>query len=210
MSSYFQKPLKLGSDLVIHSLTKYMNGHSDVVMGAIITSREDIRQRIGFLQNSLGTVPSPFDCYLVLRSLHTLHLRMKEHMRNGLAVAEFLEAHPCVESVIYPGLKSHPQHELAVRQCQGFCGMVTFYIKGGLNESRTFLKKLQVFTLAESLGGYESLAELPALMTHASVSEEHRKVLGVTDTLVRLSVGLEDQKDLIADLDQALRAAVAI
>ncbi|XP_046446163.1 cystathionine gamma-lyase-like isoform X2 [Daphnia pulex] len=209
LSSYFQRPLELGADIVMHSLTKYMNGHSDVIMGAAMTNDDDVHTRLRFLQNAIGPVPSPFDCFLVNRSLKTLHLRMREHMKNGLAVARYLENHPCVERVIHPGLPSHPQHELAKRQCYGHSGMITIYIKGGLPESRAFFKALKVFTLAESLGGYESLAELPALMTHASVCAEERATLGITDNLIRLSVGLEDVGDLIADLDQALKAAVA-
>lgn len=208
LSSYFQRPLELGADIVMHSLTKYMNGHSDVIMGAAMTSNEDVHTRLRFLQNAIGPVPSPFDCYMVNRSLKTLHIRMREHMKSGLAVARFLENHPCVDRVIHPGLPSHPQHELAKRQCYGHSGMLTVYIKGGLTEARAFFKALKVFTLAESLGGYESLAELPCVMTHASVSKEERAVLGITDTLIRLSVGLEDVGDLIADLDQALRASV--
>merc|ERR1719222_1771453 len=155
LSSYFQRPLELGADIVMHSLTKYMNGHSDVIMGAAMTNNEDVHTRLRFLQNSIGPVPSPFDCYL--------------------------ETHPCVERVIHPGLPSHPQHELFKRQCYGHSGMVTMYIKGGLDEAKAFFKSLKVFTLAESLGGYESLAELPALMTHASVSPEERAVLGISD-----------------------------
>ncbi|OWF35533.1 cystathionine gamma-lyase-like [Mizuhopecten yessoensis] len=207
MSSYFQRPLSLGADIVMHSLTKYMNGHSDSVMGALATNNQVYSDRLRFLQNAFGPVPSPFDCYLVNRGLKTLHVRMKEHMKNGLAVAHFLEKHPCVVKVIHPGLPSHPQHELAKRQMRGFSGMVSFYIKGGLNEASIFLKKLKVFTLAESLGGFESLAELPSVMTHASVPAEEREQLGITDNLIRLSVGLEDEVDLLDDLDQALKSA---
>lgn len=210
LSSYFQRPLELGADIVMHSLTKYMNGHSDVIMGAAMVNSEDVHTRLRYLQNAIGTVPSPFDCYLVLRSLKTLPVRMREHMKSGLAVARFLENHPCVERVIHPGLPSHPQHELAKRQCYGHSGMLTFYIKGGLTEAKAFFKGIKIFTLAESLGGYESLAELPSLMTHASVSAKERAVLGITDNLIRISVGLEDVSDLIADLDQALRAAVNV
>lgn len=208
MSSYFQRPLELGADIVMHSLTKYMNGHTDVLMGGAMLNNDDVYTRLKFLQNSMGSIPSPFDCYLVNRSLKTLHIRMREHMKNGLAVARFLENHPCVEKVVHPGLPSHPQHELAKRQCYGHSGMCSIYLKGGLTESRAFFKALKVFTLAESLGGYESLAELPCLMTHASVSPEERAVLGITDNFIRLSIGLEDVGDLIADLDQALRASV--
>lgn len=204
MSPYFQQPLQFGAHIVMHSLSKYMNGHSDVVMGAIATSNPDIYAKMKFLQNSLGTVPSPFDCFLVNRGLKTLHLRMERHMQNGMAVAEFLENHKAVVKVIYPGLESHPQYELAKRQCSGFSGMVSFYVKGGLHEAETFIKTLRIFALAESLGSVESLAELPSIMTHASVPQEQRQLLGITDNLVRLSVGVESVEDLIADLDQAL------
>ncbi|XP_074121747.1 cystathionine gamma-lyase [Sminthopsis crassicaudata] len=207
MSAYFQRPLELGADICMYSATKYMNGHSDVVMGLVSTNSENLHKRLSFLQNSLGAVPSPFDCYLCLRGLKTLQIRMKQHFANGLAVAKFLEANPRVEKVIYPGLPSHPQYELIQRQCTGCPGMVTFYIKGELAHAEAFLKKLKIFTLAESLGGYESLAEIPAIMTHASVPKEDRKVLGISDTLIRLSVGLEDTDDILNDLDQALKAA---
>ena len=209
MSSYFQKPLTLGADVVVHSCSKYLNGHSDVIMGAIMVSRQDIHSELRFLQNAMGCVTSPFDCYLVARSLRTLALRMKQHEKNGLAVARFLEQHPAVEKVIHPGLKSHPQHHLAMTQLQGYSGMVSFYIKGGLAEASEFLKAIKLVTLAESLGGYESLAELPAVMTHASVPEEQRKQLGVTDNLIRMSVGIEETDDIIADLAQALKVATA-
>lgn len=209
MSSYFQRPLNFGADLVMHSLTKYMNGHSDVIMGAICTNRDDLHERLRFLQNAIGPVPSPFDCYLVNRSLKTLAVRMEQHMRNSIAVARFLEKHPCVEKVIHPILPSHPQHELAKRQCYGHSGMMTFYIKGNnLEASKKFFKQLKVFTLAESLGGYESLVELPSVMTHASVLPEDRAKLGITDGLIRISCGLENTDDLVNDLDQALRAVV--
>lgn len=209
LSSYFQRPLTLGADIVIHSCTKYLNGHSDVIMGFACTNRKDLEERLRFLQNAIGPVPSPFDCYLVNRSVKTLAIRMKQHMENGLAVAKFLETHPGVEKVLHPGLPSHPQHELAKKQCYGHSGMVTFYIKGNnLEVSRKFFKHIKVFTLAESLGGYESLAELPSVMTHASVSPEDRKRLNITDGLIRLSVGLEASQDLIRDLDQALNKAL--
>lgn len=207
MSSYFQRPLDFGADMVMHSLTKYMNGHSDVVMGAVALNDDALNERLRFLQNAFGAVPSPFDSFLVNRGLKTLHVRMKEHMKNGLAVAHFLESHPCVEKVIHPGLPSHPQHELAKKQMRGYSGMVTFYIKGGLKEASEFLQKVKIFTLAESLGGFESLCELPSVMTHASVPENERDKLGISDNLIRLSVGIEDEDDLIQDLDQALRAA---
>ncbi|XP_068200453.1 cystathionine gamma-lyase [Palaemon carinicauda] len=210
MSSYFQRPLDFGADLVMHSLTKYMNGHSDVIMGAVCTNREDLRDQLRFLQNAIGPVPSPFDCYLVNRSLKTLAVRMEQHMKNGIAVARFLEKHPCVDKVIHPALPSHPQHELAKRQCYGHSGMLSFYIKGNnLEASKKFFKQLKVFTLAESLGGFESLCELPSLMTHASVPAEDRAKLGITDGLIRISCGLESSEDLIKDLDQALNSIVS-
>ncbi|XP_063057787.1 cystathionine gamma-lyase-like [Engraulis encrasicolus] len=207
MSAYFQRPLSLGADICMYSATKYMNGHSDVVMGLVSVNREDLYERLRFLQNALGAVPSPFDCYLCNRGLKTLHLRMRQHFKNAQAVASFLEADSRVDRVIFPGLPSHPQHELMKRQCTGCPGMITFYIKGKLEHATTFLSSLQLFALAESLGGYESLAEHPAIMTHASVPEEERIVLGISDTLIRLSVGLEDEQDIINDLDQALAAA---
>ncbi|XP_074077294.1 cystathionine gamma-lyase [Macrotis lagotis] len=207
MSAYFQRPLDLGADICMYSATKYMNGHSDVVMGLVSMNSEDLYKRLSFLQNSLGAVPSPFDCYLCLRGLKTLQIRMKQHFANGLAVAKFLETDPRVEKVIYPGLPSHPQYELIQRQCTGCPGMITFYIKGELAHAEAFLKNLKIFTLAESLGGYESLAELPAIMTHASVPKEDRKLLGISNTLIRLSVGLEDIEDLLKDISQALNAA---
>ncbi|KAK3777556.1 hypothetical protein RRG08_021676 [Elysia crispata] len=208
MSAYFQRPLSLGADMVMHSLSKYMNGHSDVIMGAICLNDEELTEKLRFFQNSLGAVPSPFDCYLVNRGMKTLAVRMKEHMRNGLAVAKYLESHPAVVKVIHPGLPSHPQYELGRRQMIGYSGMLTFFIKGGLEESRKFLKALKIFTLAESLGGFESLCELPSLQTHASVPDEQRKALGITDSLIRLSVGIENVEDLIEDIDKALKAAV--
>ncbi|XP_068081377.1 cystathionine gamma-lyase-like isoform X1 [Anabrus simplex] len=208
LSSYFQRPLMLGADLVVYSLTKYMNGHTDVVMGAVVTNSQELHERLKFLQMTIGAVPSPFDCYLVYRGLKTLPLRMEQHMKNCLAVGRFLEQHPCVEKVLNPGLPSHPQHQLVKRQSSGYSGMMSFYLKGGLEESRKFLSALKVFTLAESLGGYESLAELPSLMTHVSVPAEERARIGLTDNLIRLAVGLESTQDLIDDLDQALRLAV--
>lgn len=203
MSPYFQRPLELGADMVVHSATKYIGGHSDVVGGAVLTSREDLAEKLQFLSNSMGGVGSTFDAFLCLRSLKTLPLRMKAHDSNARAVAAFLEKHPLVERVIYPGLASHPQHELAKRQMHGFGGMITFFIKGGLNAARTFLENVSVFALAESLGGVESLIEHPAIMTHASVPPEKRKELGIDDSLIRLSVGVEDIKDLLADLEKA-------
>ncbi|XP_046675425.1 cystathionine gamma-lyase-like [Homalodisca vitripennis] len=206
LTSYYQKPLALGADIVLYSVTKYINGHSDVVMGAITLNNDDLYNRLKFNQNATGIVPSPFDCYLVLRSLKTLKIRMDQHMKSSLAVAEFLESHPLVEVVLHPGLRSHPQHEVAKRIWSGCSGMLSFYIKGGLAETTAFLKALKVITLAESLGGYESLVDHPELMTHASVPEDVRKKLGITSNLVRLSVGLESVEDLISDLDQALKS----
>lgn len=203
MSPYFQRPLELGADIVLHSTTKYIMGHSDVVGGALVVNRQDLAEKLAFLSNSMGGVASTFDSFLGLRSLKTLPLRMKAHALSAQAVAEYLEKHPKVDKVIYPGLKSHPQHELAKRQMSGFGGMITFYLKGGMDESRKFLEKVRVFALAESLGGVESLIEHPAIMTHASVPAENRKALGIHDNLIRLSVGIEDLQDLIKDLDRA-------
>lgn len=208
MTPFFQKPLALGADLAIHSMTKYLNGHSDVVMGAVATKRADLFERLKFLQKAVGAVPSPFDCWLVHRGIRTLHLRMREHMVNGLAVARFLEESPKVEKVLHPGLPSHPQHELHKSQSSGCSGMCGFYIRGGLHEAKVFLENLKIFVLAESLGGYESLVEIPSLMTHASVPQKDRQALGITDNFIRLSVGLESACDLVEDLRQALDAAV--
>jgi len=205
LTPYFQRPLSFGADMVVYSLTKYVNGHSDVLMGAVVTSRDDLSEKLSFLQMSLGSVPSPFDCFLVLRSVRTLHLRMPQHMRNAITVSKFLSAHPKVEKVLHPGLPSHPQHELALRQCSGHSGLISFYMKPGTGCPTQFLKNLKVFSLAESLGGYESLAEIPISMTHASVPAEMRKQLGITETFIRLSVGLESPDDLVKDLDQALK-----
>jgi len=207
-SAYFQRPLELGADVSYYSLTKYMNGHTDVIMGSVSVNDDGIHERLRFLQNAIGPVPSPFDCYLVNRSLKTLRVRMEEHQRNSLTVGVWLESHPAVVSVRHPGLPSHPQHELVKRQQYGHSGMISFYLKGKLAESKTLLSSLKVITLAESLGGYESLAELPYSMTHASIEEKERVALGVTENLVRLSIGLENVEDIIADLDQALRIAV--
>ncbi|KAK9892134.1 hypothetical protein WA026_018334 [Henosepilachna vigintioctopunctata] len=204
LTPYLQRPLSLGADIVTHSITKYMNGHSDIIMGAVIVNEKKLYDDIKFLQNSMGIVPSPFDCYQVLRSLKTLAVRMKQHSESSLIIAKHLEGHPKIEKVIHPGLPSHPQHELAKKQTSGHSGMLTIYIKGNLESSKKFLKSLKVFTLAESLGGYESLIELPSVMTHAALTQEHRDILGIKDNLLRISVGLEDTEDLIADLDQAL------
>jgi cystathionine gamma-lyase len=204
MSSYFQKPLDLGADVVIHSVTKYMNGHSDVVGGVFVTNNTPLYQEVKYLQNAVGAIPGPQDCFLVMRGLKTLHVRMREHEANAKQVAAFLEKHPKVEKVIYPGLTSHPQHELAKKQMSGFGGMLSFVIKGNLADATRVLERVKLFTLAESLGGVESLIEHPAIMTHASVPAETRKVLGIADTLIRISVGIEDVADLITDLKQAL------
>ncbi|KAM7287413.1 cystathionine gamma-lyase [Ixodes scapularis] len=208
MSSYFQKPIDLGAHISVHSLTKYMNGHSDVVMGAVITNDKKIYDQLRFFQNAAGAVPSPFDCFLANRGLKTLPVRMERHMENGLKVAKFLASHPLVEKVIHPGLPSHPQHELAMRQSSGFSGMVSFYIKGGLTESTNFLKSTKIIALASSLGGVESLSELPTVMSHASVKEEVKKAIGITDNLIRLSIGIEHIDDLLNDICQALHKAV--
>lgn len=207
MSPYFQRPLELGADIVVHSATKYIGGHSDVVGGVAVTSRDDIAERMAFLSNSMGGVQGAFDSFMCLRSLKTLPLRMKAHQENAIAIAKFLEAHPKVEKVIYPGLESHPQHALAKEQMHGFGGMITFYIKGGMDSARKFLENVNVFALAESLGGVESLIEHPAIMTHASVPAENRKALGIDDSLIRLSVGVEDLNDLLVDLKSAFDKA---
>jgi len=203
MSSYFQKPLNLGADIVIHSVTKYMNGHSDVVGGVLATNNDQLYTDLKFMQNAFGAVPAPMDCFLVMRGLKTLHVRMDRHAQNAMAIARYLEKHPKVDKVIYPGLESHPQHAIARKQMTGFGGMITFFMKGGLPEARTFLERVKLFTLAESLGGVESLIEHPAIMTHASIPAETRKMLGIHDNLVRISVGIEDLADLQADLEQA-------
>jgi len=209
MTPYFQRPLELGADIVAHSLTKYLNGHSDVVGGALILKDAGLRDRLAFLQNAAGAVPSPMDCFLIVRGTKTLHVRMDRHESNARAIASWLAEHPQVEKVIYPGLPSHPQHALASRQQRGFGGMISFVLRGGLEESRRFLSACQVFTLAESLGGVESLIEHPAIMTHASVPPENRVKLGIVDGFIRLSVGIEDLSDLQADLDRAFHAAAA-
>ncbi|RDD60640.1 cystathionine gamma-synthase [Ferruginivarius sediminum] len=202
---WVQRPLELGFDAVMHSATKYMNGHSDMVGGLLIVGdNAELRDQLTFLQNAVGAVQGPFDSFLALRGLKTLGLRMERHCENALRVGEYLERHPKVERVIYPGLPSHPQHELAKRQMRAGGGMVTIFIEGGLEPSRRFLERVEVFALAESLGGVESLIEHPAIMTHASIPREKREAIGLTDGLVRLSVGVEDADDLIADLEQAL------
>lgn len=207
MSPYFQRPIELGIDVVVHSMTKYINGHSDVVGGCIVTNDPAFAEEIYFRQNAVGAVLSPFDSFLVLRGVKTLGVRMERHAQNAAAVASFLEGHEKVERVIYPGLPSHPQHELAKRQMRGYGGMLCFEIRGGLPAADRFLRRLKIFALAESLGGVESLIEHPAIMTHASVPRETREKLGITDGLIRLSVGIEDARDLVADLGQALMEA---
>jgi len=207
MSPYFQRPLALGADIVVHSATKYLGGHSDVIGGALVVNREDLAERLAFLQNALGGVPGPLDAWLVLRGLKTLAIRMREHDRNARLVAAFLSEHPKVARVFYPGLPSNPQRELARRQMSGFGGMISFEVKGGLDPARRVVERTQLFTLAESLGGVESLIELPAAMTHSSIPAETRRAHGVADGLVRLSVGIEDVADLISDLDRALSEA---
>jgi cystathionine beta-lyase/cystathionine gamma-synthase len=203
---YFQRPLELGADIVLHSTTKYLNGHSDMVGGMLVTNSGALAERLGFIQNATGAVPGPFDCWLALRGTKTLALRMRQHDANGRRIAEWLTKHPKVERVYYPGLPSHPQHELACRQMKGFGGMISVEL-GSLERAKRFAERTRIFALAESLGGVESLIGHPASMTHASVPAEMRRALGLTDSLVRLSVGIEDVDDLIADLDQALAAA---
>ena len=204
MSPYFQNPLLMGIDIVLHSSTKYINGHSDVIGGILITNDEKIHNRLRYIQNAAGAIPSPFDCWLVLRSTKTLAVRMERHNKNAIGLAEFLSKSSFVNKVYYPGLPSHPQHELAKKQMRGFGGMISAEMKN-METTKKLLKNVKVFTLGESLGGVESLISHPASMTHASVPKEDREKLGVTDTLVRFSVGLEDIEDLIADIEQAVR-----
>ena len=207
MTPFFQRPLELGIDIVVHSTTKYLNGHSDCVGGFACTSDKGLADRIYFIQNAVGGVPSPMDSFLVLRGVKTLHVRMQRHAENAARVVQFLGAHAKAQKVNYPGLESHPQHALAKKQMRGFGGMITFEVKGGLEAARRFLKTVQVFSCAESLGGVESLIEHPAIMTHASVPKENREKLGISDGLIRLSVGIEDGQDLIDDLKAALAEA---
>jgi cystathionine gamma-lyase len=222
MSPFNQRPLELGADIVMHSMTKYINGHSDVVMGALMLNDRTMKPpkrmwtdpnfaapktlyaRLKFLQNAIGATPGPFDCFLVLRGIKTLAVRMQRHNENAAKIAAFLEQHPKVSSIRYPGLASHAGHELAKKQMFGFGGMMTFFVDGGLAESRRFLENVKLFTLAESLGGVESLIEHPAIMTHASVPPEIRAQIGLTDNLIRISVGLESAEDLMKDLGRAL------
>jgi cystathionine gamma-lyase len=204
LSPYFQRPLELGIDIVVHSTTKYINGHSDVVGGAIVVRDAGLAERIGFLQNALGTCEAPFDCFLVLRGIKTLALRMEEHNRNALEIARWLERHPKISRVHHPGLPSHPQHALALRQMTGFGGTFSFRVRGGQEEAFRLLGNVKVFTLAESLGGVESLIEHPYTMTHVSVPPEVREAMGITPDLIRISVGIEDVADLVEDLEAAL------
>jgi cystathionine gamma-lyase len=204
-SPWIQRPLDIGFDMVLHSATKYLNGHSDIVGGIVVVGENpELAEKFGYLQNAVGAVQGPFDSFLALRGLKTLALRMERHCANAAVIAEWLEAHPAIERVYYPGLASHPQHELAKRQMDGFGGMVTAVLKGGIEPSRRFLERCELFALAESLGGVESLIEHPAIMTHASIPADIRAALGIDDGLVRLSVGVENIEDLIADLDNAL------
>ncbi|WP_161889244.1 cystathionine gamma-synthase [Pontibacter russatus] len=203
---YLQTPLDLGADIVMHSLTKYMGGHSDVVMGAIVVNDDDLQQQLAFIQNACGATPGPQDCFLVLRGLKTLHLRMERHCQNGRQVAEFLKGHPKVEQVYWPGFEDHKNHDVAQQQMRDFGGMVSFVLKGDqVEDAVSVLEKFKFFTLAESLGGVESLCGHPASMTHASIPREERLKAGLSDSLIRLSVGVEDIEDLLADLEQALR-----
>jgi cystathionine beta-lyase/cystathionine gamma-synthase len=203
-SPYFQRPLSLGADLVLHSTTKYLGGHADIVGGALCLNEEGLYDRLKFLQNAAGAIPSPFDCFLTLRGLKTLAVRMREHEKNATRIADFLQGHPRVRRVYYPGLPDHPRHEIACAQMDGFSGMVAFEVRGGLAEARSVLGRLKIFKIAESLGGVESLVELPAIMTHASIPKAERRKAGLDEGLIRLSVGIEDVEDLIADLTAAM------
>ena len=201
---YFLNPIEYGIDLVMHSTTKYLNGHCDVVGGAVVTSTDELSEQVQYLLNAMGTCASPFDCWLVLRGIETLPVRMRQHAANADAVARFLDGHPAVAQVMYPGLETHPGHDIAKRQMRGFGGMVTIELAGGMDAAKSLLKKLEIFAMAESLGGVASLAEHPATMSHASMPKEFRDEIGLVDGLVRLSIGLENSQDLIDDLSQAL------
>jgi cystathionine gamma-lyase len=207
MSPYFQRPIALGADLVLHSSTKFINGHSDLIGGVVITDDEALAERLDFLNRSMGGIQSTFDSYLCLRSLKTLSIRMQAHEANAMAIAGYLETHSKVKSVAYPGLSSHPQHELAGRQASGYGGMLSVELHGGLEAARAVMANVTVFTLAESLGGVESLIEHPGLMTHASLTPEKQADVGITPGLLRLSIGIETQDDLLRDLDRALACA---
>ncbi|XP_065218436.1 cystathionine gamma-lyase-like [Planococcus citri] len=210
LTPYFQKPLALGADISVYSVTKYMNGHTDVIMGAAVTDSETIHSNLRIIQSASGAVPSPFDCYLVDRSLKTLSIRMKQHMKNGLKVARFLENHPLIAKVLHPGLESHPGHEIAKQQWSGCSGMLSFYLKGNLEDVKLFISKLKYFTCAYTLGGFESLVAVPSLMSHNAIPPAVREKLGIIDNLVRLSVGLESVDALIEDLNQALLSVQTI
>lgn len=204
---YLQQPLALGADIVVHSVTKFLNGHSDVVGGVLVAKDQEVHEQLAFIQNSVGSILGPFDSFLVLRGIKTLALRMKSHCQNAHVIAEYLESHDKVKEVFYPGLLSHPEHDIALKQMKlGYGGIVSFYLDASLEKTKLFLEKTQLFTLAESLGGVESLIEHPGIMTHASLSESHRDKLGIKDNLIRLSVGIEDPKDLLADLANAFAA----
>jgi len=206
-SPYIQNPLELGFDIVIHSATKYLNGHSDLIGGVVVCSNQkpELADQVLYLQNAVGSIMNPFDSFLLLRSLKTLAVRMERHCENAMEIANFLENHKAIEQVIYPGLKSHPQHDLANKQMRGYGGMLTVILKGGLDSAKSFLERTEIFALAESLGGVESLIEHPAIMTHASIPPEVRKEIGISDGLVRLSVGIESLNDLIEDLEFSLK-----
>ena len=202
---WVQRPIELGADIVMHSATKYLNGHSDMIGGIAVAANDELADKIGFLQNAVGAISGPFDSFLALRGLKTLALRMRQSSETAMQIAGWLEKHSRVAKVLYPGLQSHPQHQLARRQMQnGFSGIVTFFVKGGLGEAKHFLERCRLFTIAESLGGVESLVDHPGLMTHASIPPDKRRELGIDDSLIRLSVGIEDSEDLLADLEQAL------
>ena len=206
-SPYIQNPLELGFDIVVHSATKYLNGHSDLIGGIVVCANQkpELADQILYLQNAVGSIMNPFDSFLLLRSLKTLAVRMERHCENAMQIASFLDAHEAIEKVIYPGLKSHPQHDLAKKQMRGYGGMLTLILKGGLDSARSFLERTEIFSLAESLGGVESLIEHPAIMTHASIPPDVRAEIGITDGLVRLSIGIESLEDLIQDLEVALK-----
>ena len=206
-SPIIQRPLEYDLDIVMHSATKYLNGHSDMIGGVVVTNRNDIAQKLGFIQNSIGAIQGPFDSFLALRGLKTLPIRMERHNFNAKMIAEFLEKNSSVEKVIYPGLKSHSQHMLAKKQMNGFGGIISFYLKADINKTKAFLENCNIFSLAESLGGVESLIEHPAIMTHGSVEKSIRQSLGISDNFVRASVGIEDVEDLIDDLKNALKEA---
>ena len=201
---YLQKPLELGADIVSHSSTKYLGGHSDLIGGALVVNDKELSDKLHFIQKAVGAVPSPLECFMVLRSTKTLHLRMDAHCKNARQIADFLKQHSAIEQVMYPGLPTDPGHEVAKRQMKDFGGMVSFVIKGGLEKSRKMLERVKIFSLAESLGGVESLVDHPAIMTHASIPKKMREAMGISDGLIRLSVGIEDSTDLVEDLKQAL------